>query len=141
MISKAHRSWNMSRIRAKDTKPERAVLRLLRSLGYRPQPHRRDLPGIPDFALPRRKIAVFVHGCFWHRHSGCNYCYSPKTNIRFWTAKFQANLRRDRVVRRQLSKEGWQTVIIWECELGVTKRLRARLRRALGHRIGSVGLR
>jgi DNA mismatch endonuclease, patch repair protein len=130
-ITKAHRSWNMSRIRANDTGPERAVRRLLRSLGFRPQAHRRDLPGVPDLVLPRRKVALFVHGCFWHRHARCKYAYSPKSNHTFWAAKFNANVQRDRQVRRQLVQLGWRYIVIWECELEAADRLRARLKRTV----------
>ena len=124
----------MSRIRGKDTAPERTVLSLLKSFGYRPDAHRRDLPGIPDLVLPRRRIALFVHGCFWHRHPRCKYCYSPKTNTKFWNAKFQSNVARDRLVKRQLRKRGWRTLIIWECELRLMPRLKSRLRLALARR-------
>jgi DNA mismatch endonuclease (patch repair protein) len=133
-ISKKHRSWNMSRIRPSDTGPERAVRDVLRSLGFRPQAHRRDLPGVPDLVLPRRKVALFVHGCFWHRHSQCQYAYSPKSNRAFWTAKFLANVQRDRQVRRQLTGLGWRPVVVWECELESVERLKARLRKALAAR-------
>src|SRR5437762_2786582 len=121
----------MSRIRPSDTGPERVVRRLLRSRGFRPQTHRRDLPGVPDLVLPRRKIAVFVHGCFWHRHAHCKYAYSPKSNRPFWTAKFQANVWRDREVRSQLTQLGWRAVIVWECELKSVERLKRRLRKAV----------
>jgi DNA mismatch endonuclease (patch repair protein) len=122
----------MSRIRASDTGPERAVRRLLRGLGFQPQAHRRDLPGVPDLVFPRRKIALFVHGCFWHRHSRCHHAYSPKSNRAFWTAKFSANVQRDRQVKKQLIQLGWRPVVVWECELNSTVRLRVRLRKALG---------
>jgi DNA mismatch endonuclease, patch repair protein len=120
----------MSRIRPSDTAPERAVLSLLRSLGFRPQAQRRDLPGVPDLVLPRRRIAVFVHGCFWHRHPHCKYAYSPKSNRAFWTAKFRANVQRDRQVRKQLIGLGWQAVVVWECELLSAEKLKAKLRSA-----------
>ncbi len=121
----------MSRIRPSDTAPERAVRSLLRSLGFRPQAHRRDLPGVPDLVLPRRKIALFVHGCFWHRHPNCRFSYSPKSNTAFWRAKFRANVARDRRFRRQLSQIGWRTLIVWECELRVPDRLRGRVQNAI----------
>jgi DNA mismatch endonuclease (patch repair protein) len=130
-LTKARRSWNMSRIRSTDTRPERAVRALLQSLGYRPQLHRRDLPGIPDLVLPRRKVALFVHGCFWHRHPRCRYSYSPRTNRQFWNTKFHTNVLRDRRVRRGLTRLGWQTVVVWECELRVPDRLRLRITRIL----------
>jgi DNA mismatch endonuclease (patch repair protein) len=125
----------MSRIRSRNTGPERAVGRLLRSLGFRPQTHRRDLPGIPDLVLPRYKIALFVHGCFWHRHARCRYAYAPKSNRAFWTAKFEGNVRRDREVNRQLVRLGWRALVIWECEVQAVETLKGKLRKALrrGH--------
>jgi DNA mismatch endonuclease (patch repair protein) len=121
----------MSRIRASDTRPERAVGTVLRGLGFRPQVHRRDLPGVPDMVLPRRKVAVFVHGCFWHRHPRCKFAYSPKSNRVFWRAKFRANVRRDYQVRRQLVRLGWRSVVVWECELEAEGKLRTRLKNTL----------
>jgi DNA mismatch endonuclease, patch repair protein len=121
----------MSRIRPTDTEPERAVHRLLRSLGFRPETHKRELPGIPDLVLRRRKVALFVHGCFWHRHARCRYAYSPKSNRAFWNAKFQGNVRRDREVRSHLAQLGWRAVVVWECELLSLERLKSRLRKAL----------
>ena len=88
-LSPERRSWNMSRIRSRDTKPEVVVRSLLHGMGYRFRLHRRDLPGRPDIVLPKYKIAVFVNGCFWHRHEGCRYAYSPKTRTDFWRAKFR----------------------------------------------------
>lgn len=130
-ISKTRRSWNMSRIRGANTGPERAVWEILRSLGFQPQLNRRDLPGVPDLVLPARRIALFVHGCFWHRHTNCRFSYSPKTNTSFWNTKFRANIARDRLVRRQLSRLGWRTLVVWECELRVIDQLKARIRQGI----------
>ena len=130
-ISKARRSWNMAQIRSTNTKPERALGQLLRRIGFRVEQHRRDLPGVPDFALPTRKIAVFLHGCFWHRHPKCKYAYSPKSRRGFWIAKFRANVTRDRIVRSALRQQGWKTIVVWECELPVLGASKDRLRRRL----------
>jgi DNA mismatch endonuclease, patch repair protein len=139
-ITKVRRSWNMSRIRAKGTGPERAVWHLLRSLGYRPQVNRDDLPGTPDLVLPRKRVTLFINGCFWHRHSGCKFAYTPKSNRRFWNEKFRTNVKRDRRVRQRLRSLGWQYVVVWECELADRLVLKRRLRRrilSLTHRSAS----
>jgi DNA mismatch endonuclease, patch repair protein len=116
-ISKKRRSWNMSRIRSKDTKPELIVRSFLHRKGYRFRLHKKDLPGIPDIVLPKFKIAVLVHGCFWHRHSGCKYAYSPKSNVAKWNKKFEDNVKRDEKVNKDLKSLGWNTITIWECEV------------------------
>jgi DNA mismatch endonuclease (patch repair protein) len=115
LISKERRSWNMSRIRSTDTAPERIVRSALHRLGYRFRLHRKDLPGRPDVVLPRFKLAIFVHGCFWHRHPGCRFAYAPKSNRAFWNKKFRENMRRDREKLRALRAGGWRVVVIWEC--------------------------
>ncbi len=115
-ISKEHRSWNMSRICAKNTKPEIAVRSFLHKHGLRFRLHRSDLPGTPDIVLPGRRVAIFVHGCFWHRHPQCKYAYSPKTRKQFWKKKFAENVQRDRTAARQLRQQGWQVIMVWECE-------------------------
>jgi DNA mismatch endonuclease, patch repair protein len=116
LISKKHRSWNMSRIRAEDTTPEIIVRSLLHCLGYRFRLHRRDLPGKPDIVLPRFRTTIFVHGCFWHRHAKCRYSYVPKSRITFWNSKFTDNVARDKRVTRELVKQGWRVLVVWECE-------------------------
>lgn len=95
-LTKKHRSWNMSRIRSKNTKPEIAVRSILHGLGFRFKLGPSKLPGKPDVVLRRYKIAVFVHGCFWHRHQQCKYAYMPKSNIEFWQEKFKKNITRDK---------------------------------------------
>ena len=115
-ISREHRSWNMSRIKSGNTKPEIVVRSLLHNMGYRFRLHRKDLPGKPDIVLPRYKSVIFVHGCFWHRHKGCKNATSPKTKIIFWREKFKANVERDRKVQKELNSMGWSIQIIWECE-------------------------
>ena len=116
IISKSKRSWNMSRIRASNTKPELHVRSELHKSGYRFRLHRKGLPGRPDIVLPKYKAVVFVHGCFWHRHSRCKYAYNPKSRKQFWHNKFVSNIERDRLVMRMLKALGWKVIIIWECE-------------------------
>lgn len=102
ILTKEHRSWNMSQIRGKVTKPERIVRSVLHRLGARFRLHRKDLPENPDFVLPRYGLVVLVHGCFWHRHPRCKYAYTPKSRLEFWVPKFEQNVKRDKEVRRQL---------------------------------------
>lgn len=109
------RSHQMSLVKGRDTKPELAVRRLIWSMGYRYRLHVRNLPGKPDIVLPRFRKAIFVHGCFWHRHARCSRTRVPKTNVEFWVAKFDANVGRDRSTRASLSRAGWSSLVIWEC--------------------------
>src|SRR5688572_24692867 len=95
-ISEARRSWNMSRIRGKNTRPEMLLRSALHRAGFRFRIHRKDLPGRPDIVLPSRRLAIFVHGCFWHRHRGCPNTTTPSTNKEFWLVKFAGNTRRDK---------------------------------------------
>jgi DNA mismatch endonuclease (patch repair protein) len=127
ILTKDKRSALMSRIRGRDTKPELAVRSLLHRLGYRFRLHVRNLPGSPDIVLPRHKTVVLVHGCFWHRHQGCRFCYVPKTRPAFWRKKFEGNVERDGVVQQELKKTGWRVIIVWECELRNQHRLTSRL--------------
>lgn len=126
-LTSGQRSWNMSRIRAKDTKPEVTVRSSLHRKGYRFRLHRKDLPGIPDIVLPRYRTIILVHGCFWHRHSGCKYAYNPKSKIQFWQEKFEKNARRDQEVYKSLSDMGWHVYIIWECETKKVELLEKRI--------------
>lgn len=113
--SPAQRSYNMSRIRGKDTRPEMIVRSLVHQMGFRFRLHRKDLPGKPDLVLPRHERVIFVHGCFWHMHR-CRYGrVTPKTNAEFWQAKREGNVARDRRNRRKLKAAGWQVLTIWEC--------------------------
>ena len=130
------RSERMSRIRGKDTAPELALRRALHGLGLRYRLHGASLPGRPDLVLRRYEAVVFVHGCFWHRHSGCKVANMPKSNTVFWKAKFERNVQRDAEVRRALKRLGWRVFVVWECELSSTeksekvgRRLAARIRR------------
>jgi DNA mismatch endonuclease (patch repair protein) len=127
-ISRERRSWNMSRIRGENTRPERAVRSLLHRMGFRFRLHRRDLPGTPDIVLPKYRTVVFVHGCYWHRHPGCRYAYTPKSRVEFWKTKFSQNVKRDVRVRSELEALGWNIVVVWECELQDSEALAERLR-------------
>jgi len=126
------RSWNMSRIRGSNTRPELLVRSLLHRIGYRFRLHRRDLPGTPDVVLPKYKTVVFVHGCFWHRHPGCRFAYTPKSRVKFWTDKFSANVNRDARARHALEQAGWTVLVVWECELKDMKVLAKRLAAEIG---------
>lgn len=111
------RSWNMSRIKNKNTKPEILVRSLLHRLGYRFRLKSKILPGKPDIILPKYKTAIFIHGCFWHRHEKCPYAYNPKSRINFWEKKFRANVNRDKIVSDQIKTTNWKQVVLWECEI------------------------
>ena len=106
----------MSAVRGKDTKPEMIVRRILHGLGYRYRLHRSDVPGRPDVVFGSRRKAIFVHGCFWHRHAGCRKATTPKTRADFWTAKFARNVERDLEVQDRLRTAGWNVLTVWECE-------------------------
>ncbi len=126
------RSALMSRVKAKDTKPELCVRRLAHGLGYRYRLHRRDLPGSPDLVFPGRRKALFVHGCFWHRHQGCRTTTMPKTRAKFWQRKFDDNVRRDERVIAALRDLGWDVLVVWECETSDENLLRRTLIEFLG---------
>lgn len=125
----ARRSANMRAIRSKDTKPEMLVRRAAYALGYRYRLHRRDLPGKPDLAFIGRRKAIFVHGCFWHQHSGCREASRPKSNTGYWSPKLARNVERDAASLRALDAAGWQVLVIWECDMAD---LRGRLASFLG---------
>ena len=117
----------MARIGSADTSPELAVRRLLHRLGYRFRLHRRSLPGRPDICFPGRKKAIFIHGCFWHRHEGCRRTTTPKTRTSFWKDKFERNVERDRANLKDLVELGWRVMVVWECETADLDVLRPRL--------------
>ena len=123
----ATRSANMARISAKDTGPELAVRRLLHRLGYCYRLHKRELPGRPDICFPGRRKAIFVHGCFWHRHDGCRRTTTPKTRTAFWKDKFDKNVVRDRTNMMDLVAIGWKVMVVWECETTDIEALGSRL--------------
>lgn len=111
------RSYNMSRIRNKDTKPEEIVRKYLFSQGFRYRKNYGKLPGRPDVVLPKYKTCIFVNGCFWHKHDGCKYFVWPKSNIEFWRDKITRNTIRDKKIYKELKSNGWNVLIVWECEL------------------------
>ena len=127
IVDSKRRSENMSRIKGRDTAPELAVRRTAHSLGLRFRLHRKDLPGRPDLVFPKHQLAVFVHGCFWHRHDGCRYAYTPKSRVAFWTNKFAGNIARDQRNEEALRNLGWQVLVIWECETWNEESIRQRL--------------
>jgi DNA mismatch endonuclease (patch repair protein) len=106
----------MARVRGKDTAPERLVRGALHARGHRFRLHASDLPGRPDIVFRGDRLAVFVHGCFWHRHPGCPHCRMPKSRLDFWMPKFEANVARDEIAAKRLSEAGWRVETIWECE-------------------------
>jgi DNA mismatch endonuclease (patch repair protein) len=115
VVPKAVRSKMMAGIRGKDTKPEILVRQALTGAGVRYRLHRRDLPGVPDLAMAGRKTAIFVHGCFWHRHEGCRDAKLPSSNVEFWRTKLDRNVERDRKAVANLMAEGWRVLTVWEC--------------------------
>jgi DNA mismatch endonuclease (patch repair protein) len=119
-LTPSARSERMSRVRGKNTAPELAVRRLVHALGYRYRLHRHKLPGRPDLVFHKRHKAIFVHGCFWHRHgdSACKLARLPKSRLDFWVPKLEANRERDHKNEERLKMMGWQSLVIWECQVG-----------------------
>jgi DNA mismatch endonuclease (patch repair protein) len=116
-LTPQQRSERMRRVRSRDTKPEMDLRKLVWGLGHRYRKNNASIVGKPDIAFVRRKRAIFLHGCFWHRHDCPNGLRQPKTRLDFWLPKFQRNVARDAVVQGQLTAEGWQSLVVWECEL------------------------
>lgn len=116
-LTPERRSWNMSRIQGKNTKPEIALRSLLHRQGFRFRLHDRRLPGHPDIVLPKYGTVIFVNGCFWHRHEGCSKAYTPASRTDFWTAKFEATVARDAKKTAELRRLGWTVLTVWECEI------------------------
>ena len=116
------RSYNMSRIRGKDTKPEMMVRKYLFSLGFRYRLHDKRLPGKPDLVLPKYKTVIFVHGCFWHGHEGCKYFVLPKTRSEWWETKINATRTKDEINLNKLKELGWRVMTVYECDLKKDKR-------------------
>lgn len=114
---KKTRSYNMSQIRGKNTKPEMLVRRFLHANGFRYSLHRKDLPGKPDIVLPKYKTVIFIHGCFWHGHANCKYFKIPRTRTKWWTDKIKRNKENDKKAVRGLKKGGWRVITIWSCRL------------------------
>jgi DNA mismatch endonuclease (patch repair protein) len=127
VYDKAKRSAVMARVKSKDTTPERTVRRVLTRLGARYRLHRRDLPGHPDIVLPGRRLAIFVHGCFWHGHDCARGSRVPKNNRDYWLAKVGRNVARDARAIAALETDGWRVEVVWECDLKDETALTARL--------------
>ena len=136
IVDRQRRSEMMAGIRGRDTAPEMAVRRIAHRMGLRFRLHRKNLPGRPDLVLPKHRLAVFVHGCFWHRHEGCRYASTPKSRVAFWTEKFESNVARDARQEAALRALGWRVLIIWQCgtrdEAAVESSLAASIGRGRG---------
>lgn len=133
-LTRQERSERMSRVKGKDTRPEVRVRRLVYGLGYRYRLHAKDLPGHPDLVFRSRRKVIFVHGCFWHRHPAAN-CWRvrvPKSKTEFWLKKFEENVARDRSAQDALTRDGWDVLVLWECELKDDVALTVQLRQFLG---------
>jgi DNA mismatch endonuclease, patch repair protein len=129
-LSKERRSANMRAVKDRDTGPEMIVRRLAHRMGYRFRLHRADLPGKPDLVFPARRAVIFVHGCFWHGHH-CKRGAAPVTNTAFWAPKLAKNAARDAVQRARLRRDGWRSLVVWECQIKDERKLASRLRRFL----------
>lgn len=117
VLTPKQRSYNMSRIRSKDTKPEELVRKYLFSKGFRYRKNDARFPGKPDIVLPKYKTVIFVNGCFWHMHEGCKYFVWPKNNKEFWRNKIMSNAKRDKRNYQLIQQQGWRVLVVWECEL------------------------
>ena len=120
--SKETRSYNMSRIKGKDTKPEMLVRKFLFAHGFRYRLHDKKLPGKPDIVLPKHKAVIFVHGCFWHGHEGCKYFVVPRSRTDWWLSKISGNISNDNKKKSELRELGWNVITIWECDIRPGKR-------------------
>ena len=127
VFTREKRSQIMSRVSSGNTKPEIAVRSLLHDLGYRFRLHRKDLPGKPDITLPKHKKIIFVHGCFWHGHTGCSRSKRPLTNKEFWREKLDKNIERDKETVDALRELGWNVLIVWSCEVKDNDKLKTKL--------------
>nr|WP_192385785.1 very short patch repair endonuclease [Mesorhizobium silamurunense] len=133
-LTSERRSWNMSRIKGRNTSPELLLRSLLHRAGFRFRLHAKQLPGRPDVVLPKYRTVIFVHGCFWHRHPGCRNATTPSTRWAFWQEKFDSNVSRDARNQEALESARWTVLTVWECELkadaeGVARRLAGELRK------------
>lgn len=129
-LTPAARSERMSRIHGKDTQPEIKIRRLVHGLGYRYRLHRETLPGKPDLVFSKRRKVIFVHGCFWHRHSdpNCKLARLPKSRLEFWSTKLESNRLRDLENHKKLTEDGWRVLVLWECELRDISKLAENIR-------------
>ena len=139
--SPGERSRNMASISGRDTAPEIAVRRLVRSLGVGYRLHARDLPGRPDLVFRGRRSVIFVHGCFWHRHDGCRFTSTPRPRSAFWSEKFRKNVERDQRNLRELEASQWKVLVIWECEIHNKEEMRNRITTFLGIGVIPVSVR
>lgn len=130
-LSTEERSEIMARVRSRDSRPELLVRRLVHAMGYRYRLHVSQLTGCPDLVFRPRSKVIFVHGCFWHRHSNCALARMPKSRIEFWQTKLEGNRKRDEKNRRALVGAGWKVLTIWECQLKDTQRLGTTIARFL----------
>lgn len=131
IVSPEKRSQNMSAIRSKNTKPEVYLRKLLFAQGYRYRIADKSVPGHPDILLRKYNTAIFVNGCFWHRHPGCKYAYTPKSRVEFWQKKFDDNVRRDSAVKAELLEHGIKLLTVWECAIRRMQRDKIEEERAL----------
>ena len=128
IFTEEQRSYVMSRVGSKNTKPELIVRSYLHRLGFRFRIHGSNLPGRPDIVLPKHKCVVFVNGCFWHRHKGCPRASMPSTRVDFWQSKFERNIARDQKNQRLLKETNWKVCLIWECEIAHASHREAKLK-------------
>lgn len=126
-ITPEQRSRTMRAVKSQNTKPEIKVRRLLHRMGFRFRLHHKDLPGKPDIVLPRHKKVIFVHGCFWHGHAGCKEAARPTSNTAYWNAKIDRNMARDERALQEIQNQGWQPLVVWECQTKDAEALYARL--------------
>ena len=129
VVSEEQRSYIMSRVASKNTKPELLVRSYLHRRGFRFRIHGKNLPGRPDLVFPKHRAVVFVHGCFWHRHDGCPGTTMPSTRVEFWQNKFDRNMARDQANQAELRELGWRVIVLWECEIGTIAAREERLER------------
>lgn len=130
-LTRQERSERMGRVKSRDTKPELELRRLVWGLGHRYRKNRRDVIGQPDITFVGRRRAIFLHGCFWHRHDCASGKRAPKSRREFWNAKFEQNVTRDARVMRELKAAGWRALVVWECELNNQQRVKRRVRKFL----------
>lgn len=134
VFTKEKRSWIMRQVRGRNTRPEIVVRSMVHRMGFRYRLHRGDLPGSPDLVLARYGKVIFVHGCFWHGHRACVRAKRPTTNEEFWNKKLGENVARDKRVRKQLHRNGWETLVVWQCETRQPELLLRKLTRFLNDR-------
>ena len=130
-VSRKNRSHIMAQVKSTNTLPEIAVRSLLHRMGFRFTLHNERLPGKPDICLPKYRTVIFVHGCFWHRHRGCKRATTPTSNTAYWSQKFSRNIARDKKNARLLTRQGWNVILVWECQLKNPERLAKKVKLAL----------